>query len=157
MARNIPQPKTMTDFLKELLMRLLSIFMLVVFCGTASADEGKFVLPPVGGTIADCSDGVCPLLPAPSIRRTIWTPRLRAQCQVPMKLVPSCPLREPTPTLAPRKPVRKIVKRAIRPFKTIRESRAVRGRWVDRPGRRGPRRFLQRLRGWRPLRGRCCR
>lgn len=50
-----------------------------------------------------------------------------------------------------RQPVRTALKKIARPFKTIRDRRAHGHRWIDRCGHRGPRRFAQRLRGWRPF------
>ncbi|KKM61026.1 hypothetical protein LCGC14_1535920 [marine sediment metagenome] len=68
-------------------------------------------------------------------------------CTVPMMklLVPR--IRRLVPTLAPRRLVKKEV---VRTIEVHRETRIVRGRYlIDRPGRRGPQRFMQR----QPLRG----
>ena len=143
-------------------MRPLSVLMCVGFCLS-------FFLPicsPVGG-LAATLDGcaTCPNaggwpLPPEATSQAAGRSCIAGQCRVPlMRLVPRFRVPEPVPTLAPRKPIRTVVKKIVRPIKTVRESRKSRGRWIHRPGRHGPRRLMGRLRHWRPLRHLrgCCR
>ncbi len=118
-------------------MRSFSIYFLAALCliflCIAPTHAGIF-----GGSAA-CPGGICPLPvanPAAGPSCTV------GQCDVPMiRLVPKVTFTVPLPTLAPRQvitPKPRIIEKTPR---------------VHRPGRHGPRRVLQRLRNWRPLRG----
>jgi len=88
---------------------------------------------------SQCDRGVCPL--PPFVARgvvIVETPT----CVVAVK-TPTCPV--VTKTVG-------IIKKIVRPIKTIREARKVRGPWKTRCGRRGPVRLLRRILSWRPLR-----
>ena len=86
---------------------------------------------------SQCDKGVCPLPPVISYGVIVKTP----VCVVAVK-TPACPV------VAKAKGV---LKKLVRPVKTIRESRKVRGPWKTRCGRRGPARLLRRIINWRPL------
>jgi len=125
-------------------MRVLSVFCIVVFsflslavCGETTASNVNFD--------SGCINGQCDI------------PAVGPACRI-LSPPASCVLNS---TRVLKQPVRTMLKKLTHPIKTICERRPAGQRWINKCGRRGPRRFIQRVRMWRPfarLRDRrCCR
>lgn len=127
-------------------MRSLNVFMLVVFVlasfSFASSNGGNAYAQAV--TCGECV--TCPvvnsvLADGPSC--------IGGQCRLPMlKLVQKNAVKEKAPRVAP---LCNVIKELTHPIKTICKRRPAGQRWINKCGRRGPRRFAQRIRAWRPF------
>ena len=100
----------------------MRLFCLMLFC--------VLCLSLASQANAQCDKGVCPL--PPFVARGVVI------------------VESPTCTVVAK--TEGVLKKLVRPIKTIREARKVRGPWKTRCGRRGPARLLRRILNWRPLR-----